>query len=381
MSGFSRYMSGLTQPEKDSASACKEAVIEVVRRHCPGYTIVEHGSRTNGLNDGLADIDLVICSPGYGIGPGYGPDRGARLTAMKGLRDVFVKDQRFSALLIYGRHLVLELTDRRSQLKIQLTCNVPAIPAREYAILYRTEIPELKPIFHCIRHGLRVRGLTVTRYGGIGSYPLLNMIVTALKRMDGPRTEQIGSQLLFVLDFWADADLDNTLYLPDPPRTLNKWDEAEIRKELLEEGSADPYLQGAASIIRYNAEHRGRARKPNPSKREMTTLGVWAEWQLSLQDPANPINDLGRKISKIKHIQATFRAISERIKERVEMWDGQDEEQRREGGTASVLLDPLVASSFQAWSRRIEKVKRAARSFVPGSSERASDGDHSGHPK
>lgn len=66
---------------------------------------------------------------------------------------------------------------------------------------------------------------------------------------------------------------------------------------------------------------------------------------LCLQDPADPLNDLGRKGFGIKHIKETIRALELTTRKRVE------------SNEAGSILAPLVGGSYALYQARRVKLE------------------------
>ena len=309
----------------------------------PSNPIYVHGSRSTGLAGPLSDIDFSLSLPEFEKDPlARGPSATrpeavrAGMRMLVALRGALEQHQHFRAIEIIGARLpLLSAVDRRTGLKFQIQALAPTLPAKEYTLYYLTEFPTLRPLFILLRSALQMRGLTRTITGGMGSYSLLMMIVTALKHSMGifPRRD-LSSQLLHVLNFYASADLYKNGYSVDPPRTFPKVGKS-LSAEEKEARAHDPYLSGIDVL-------------PKLSRKQ--------PWLLCLQDPANPVNDLGSKAHQIKHIQAFFKEAGHRIRMRMREWENLDIRERKGWGKA--VLDSLVQANydtFEAGRRRLVK--------------------------
>jgi non-canonical poly(A) RNA polymerase PAPD5/7 len=72
---------------------------------------------------------------------------------------------------------------------------------------------------------------------------------------------------------------------------------------------------------------------------------------LCLQDPADPLNDLGRKGYGFKHIQATMGHLLKKLRKYTA---------HENHGTTSILA-PLVGSCFKTYSKRREMAEAYGR--------------------
>ena len=175
---------------------------------------------------------------------------------------------------------------RATGLKISLQTMAKFQATQQYTAAYLAEIPPLRPLYVLIRHTLEMRNLTTVFDGGLGSYTILMIIVTALKHASGKFAPQdLGAQLLHILDFYGNADLYKQGFSANPPRVFGQ---SKYKQWPLDERSArsnDPQLRGMDEIVQ-----KSETRKP---------------YLLCLQDPANYFNDPGKNAYAIKHIQIT----------------------------------------------------------------------------
>ena len=196
--------------------------------------------------------------------------------------------------LIFAPVPIIKCRHRATGLRIQFETMSPSQASQQYTAAYLSEFPSLRPLYILIRHFLDIRGLTAVSRGGLGSYTILIMIVAALKHSRGEfAPDDLGGQLLHVLNFYGNANLYDNGFSVEPPRTFKK----RKRKRSREERKAiysDPQLQGIEYLIKNSS-----SRKP---------------YLLCLQDPANAYNDLGRPSYAIKHIQLSFKEMHTSIK-------------------------------------------------------------------
>ena len=264
---------------------------------------------------------------------------------------------------LHGKRKLLYAQHVASNLEFQILTHQPIIPAREYTLYYLAEFPNLAALYILIRQALLIRELTYVPTGGIGSYPLLIMIVGALNSSDHrPAADDLATQLLHVLNFWADADLHYTGYAADPPRTFQKYDAKSIPgRDGSEQAQKDPYLRGLEQIIEENNRLFAGPTTSNIARRAVNVEGKRGRTQLCLQDPANPVNDLGKKSHTIKHVQAFFKVAREAVIEKMAHWDRMTEDGRML--TGDCLLDPLVKANYNDFDARREKIRRVALSW------------------
>ena len=298
-----------TVEEEASVQQLITHVKDVVASIAPSNEISIHGSRYTGLASPLSDIDFALSLPEeenshskHGSRPTHPVIQKAGRKLLRKIMYALQKSHRYENIeYISARVDLVTATDISTGIVSQISALASYIPAREYTMMYLKEYASLRPLYTLLRHSLVIRNLTTVYEGGIGSYPLLIMIVTALKHADTPfGSDDLGKQLLHVLQFWSDADLYNNGYSADPPRVFPKISsKAETRMSL--DKRADPYLRGIEYIGKQNVD------KP---------------WLLCMQDPGNPTNDLGKKATEIRYIQGIFSAAYDHIRYAIRQWNG-----------------------------------------------------------
>lgn len=254
------------------------------------------GSRSTGLATPTSDFDFSITSPGYlpecriedTSERASSSRRKAKSEAVKALRRLlrnFVLSGKFRnpELVLSARVPIIRCTHVATRLQVQIQTMVPYQAADEYKLASLAELPSLRPLYILLRSFLELRNLTTVFEGGLGSYSILMMIVVALKHSGGRfAPDNLGSQLMHVLDFWGNADLYAVGFSVDPPRAFDKQTGL-----TLDTARMDGPQLGCIHLIQ--------------------ALDPRKPYLLCLQDPANYTNDLGKNAYAIKHIQATFR--------------------------------------------------------------------------
>ena len=298
----------LSAEEEASAQQLITHVKGVVASVAPSNEVSIHGSRYTGLASPLSDIDFAISLPEEGNSHSKHGSRRTHPVILKAARrllrkimSALQKSKRYKNIdYIAARIDLVTATDLDTGIVIQISALAPYKPAREYTMMYLKEYAGLRPLYTLIRHSLVMRNLTTVYEGGIGSYPLLIMIVTALKHADTPfGSDDLGKQLLHVLQFWSNADLYNNGYSADPPRVFQKIS-SKIETRKTRDERADPCLRGIKYIGKQYIE------KP---------------WLLCLQDPGNSTNDLGKKATEVRSIQGVFTVGYNHILNAMRQWN------------------------------------------------------------
>ena len=298
----------LNQAETMASDLAITSVKSTMQAVVPESTISIIGSYATGLATPTSDIDFTFSLSSYEKDPlTRGPSATrpealrANYKALQGIRRNLHKSPDFRGIeYIPARIPIVSAVHFVTGRKIQIQSLAPFLPAREYTATYLVEFPTLRPLFILLRYALEMRGLSTVFEGGLGSYSLLMLIVTAFKHASGKYDRHdLAGHLLHVLGFYADADLYHDGYSADPPRVFPK-----IRKSMSVEErkirSEDPILLGIDTMNKFNPK------KP---------------YLLCLQDPANPTNDLGSKAYAIKHVQALFKSVKIDLTEDLKRWD------------------------------------------------------------
>ena len=287
----------LSPAEEAAAQLVNSDVTLALQELLSTKTLTLLGSRSTGLAAPTSDFNyrIDIDYPEQSSING-GPElitRAAKSTRRRVLEGIWrgFKESKDIATtkLVFAPVPIIKCRHRATGLRIQFETMSPSQASQQYTAAYLSEFPSLRPLYILIRHFLEIRGLTAVSRGGLGSYTILMMIVAALKDSRGEfAPDDLGGQLLHVLNFYGDANLYDNGFSVEPPRTFKK----RKRKRSREERKAiysDPQLQGIEYLIKNSS-----SRKP---------------YLLCLQDPANAYNDLGRPSYAIKHIQLTFKEM------------------------------------------------------------------------
>ncbi|MCJ1319723.1 hypothetical protein MMC15_005059 [Xylographa vitiligo] len=335
---FERFMKPTSDEEKSTQAAISLAQ-SVVATVAPTSVLTLHGSRYTGVANPLSDIDFSVSLPDYekdslSRGPSiHRPEaRRAATTLLRKIEKALIKSPRYEHVnFILARVKLVVAVDSNTRLHLQFQTQASFMPAREYSMQYLSEFPSLRPLYVLLRHFLLMRGFTGARDGGVGSYPLLIMIVTAFKhsrQIFAP--EDLGIQLLHVLKFWSIADLYMDGYSADPPICFTKTP-PKMSLEERNERLTDPILKGIDII-----------REPN---KDMPFL-------LCLQDPGNPTNDLGKRTTQIKDIQACFTTARENLIHSLRRWEKLVEYNAHEKARRYSFLDSLVGADYSTFHRQ-----------------------------
>ncbi|KAI4117739.1 MAG: hypothetical protein LQ345_002088 [Seirophora villosa] len=340
---FERYMT----PSAAELNAHKKVVSQiqqVISSTLDQSSCEVIGSHRTGLAMPSSDIDVAVRLPGIQKEAAthqkslHGREyRKVYRTSLFKLKEAFSQDPNFNfePKLIMGRIPLTQATHRATGVEVQIQMQTGNRHLHQYPLAYLAEYPTLRPLYFILRSCLELRRLNIGLEGGLGSYPILMLIVNALKHAPGRYdSHDVASQLLHVLDFYAKSDLYHDGFSVDPPRTFQKAKPSLTAEERMLR-AADPVLRGIDSMA-----------SPNPRQ----------PYLLCLQDPADPQNDLGRKAYAIKHIQATFGMARETIKGAMEVWD-RHSDLRSDKSAKLGLLDALVGGNYEEFTSDRHRVE------------------------
>ena len=357
---FENYMT-LTRTEKLAAKATTLLIQNIAEMCGPNFKTTFHGSRCTGLASPYSDIDVAFAIPEFEKEPGTrgpSPTRPeAKKSAEKLLRKVYLALRKQPIRvnhveMVFARIPLVIGYDSLAKIRFQCMALTPVRTSLEFTAYYLSEYPNLRPLFFLLRQALDMRCLNVVKDGGLSSYPLLIMILTALNHDPGhiPR-DDLASQLLHVLKFWSEADLFKNGYSADPPRVFSKTSKTKMALDDSNNLAADPYLRGIDLLQ--------KLRHDQP-------------FLLCLQDPGDPVNDLGKKAFLIPRIQRLFRFAHDKIAERMREWENiLDAEQR--GDWSKSMLDSLVKGAYGNLEEQRRHVQKRFSTRKKRSSEQLFD--------
>ena len=304
------------------------------------------GSRNTGLATSISDFDFRLSLPPSMFASTESLARKIGMKSLRRLGQKFRSTTDFKNISLFGARVpILQAEHCATGLKIQIQTNLK--PTNDFfTVGYLNGLPSLRPLFIILHYFLEIRGLSKTNEGGLGSYSLLMVIVVALKQLRGNIvTDDLAGQLLYVLRFLGDADTYRWGFVVDPPHLfdLKELDSISGSKELLH----DSQLKRIKDIIRQRDPRR--------------------PYLLSLQDPANHSNDLGKNTRAIKHIQETFKAA------RKSLWNVLNQSEHDDSVDGFSCLDCLVRADYRTFEANRSRVERTV------DLQESQDNDYSQH--
>lgn len=326
----------LSPGEVKASRDVQEAVDLIATEALPAATVDLIGSYSNGLATANSDMDFRLSFPMYekdslerGPSPGRPEARKATLKHLRTLHAAFAASEAFEeAALVRATIPIIRATHARTKIVVDIQVSSTEVPQQLYKETYLAEYPTLRPLYIVLRSALYIRGLGAVFEGGLGSYPILIMIVYALKTfppsLDKP---DVGRQLLSMLNFYATVDTYKKGFSLDPPSMfpkLRKWD-------------ARAHIEGRTELVARGITRIGKIDGNRP-------------YLLCLQDPADPMNDLGRNSYNIMLVRKLFRRAYFEIIQSMNQLEADSIKSAQPADRC--LLFPLVGANYEDFESR-----------------------------
>jgi hypothetical protein len=364
---FDDYM----EPTISEKSAVEEALADVRRAVAsldPAIKVSVIGSRGTGVAMPLSDIDINLerpnhlhyKKPGQRLPSHY--DLELRVEIIDLLRMLTKRLRKkggpkklfYESILIDAKVPIVHARHAQTDLEIQIQSTTNCLAGMQMVLAYVEEYPTLRPLFRVLRQVLKMRGLGEPKANGIGSYPLIMMIIATLK-FSGARFDRrdAARQLLYFLDFYSTIDFKTFGIAVDPPELFSKLSTGPDRAQsIMMADDADGLLADELGTDQVDTTRvdasRGRAR--------VSETFPTRPYLMSLQDPVNPHNNLGNSAAAIKHCQATFANLRQRIKISMDRFEP--------GGSVkgrASLLEPCLAGNYHDFYRKRMALQRAGK--------------------
>jgi non-canonical poly(A) RNA polymerase PAPD5/7 len=228
---------------------------------------------------------------------------------------------------------------------------------------YLETIPHLQQLYSVMRTAFGVRGFVDPFVGGISAYGTFMMLAAALTRRGTPLNihDSPSSQLLHFLSFWANFDTTKYGIAPSCPASANDdgsnllYDRPAklFRKIQFDDNLSTEKAKAQQAALIRAAIHRKEFMRAyqyriGSSRPEQPYL-------LCLQDPANPLNDLGATCHAIKHILQTIKVMHANIVRAMAEHDRTPPSDRPKSETSFLLL--LVGRSHELYAERRQRLR------------------------
>jgi DNA polymerase sigma len=335
-------------PKPDELAAADQAITAF--RSCiasidPCAHIDLIGSRRTGLATALSDLDFNITHANGGNSTGLSRDREQAHELLQSLWSKLPKRHnsiQASAFIDGARVPIITGLHVPTNLKFQIQCTGDVFNSTTYAQECISEYPTLRPLYMILRQMFEIRGLNIGRLGGIGSYPLLIMIVAALKFSEAKiGRREAGKQLCFFLDMYCKIDFYTTAVSLAPLEYVLKGlanGKRPSRKTAHHSPDRGPHQNAIGELSEDELEGRKWFSHSRPEPHLMC-----------LQDPSNPGHDLGRQVKLIKHVQAVLIEADLKLRECMDVWDSTDWTQSSTAKNNLALLDWFVGADYEIY--------------------------------
>ncbi|KAI4644500.1 hypothetical protein J4E93_006405 [Alternaria ventricosa] len=321
-----------TKPDRYETAARRHLIEQVqrqVKQVLPQYNVEVFGSERTGIAMPLSDIDFRLVLKSQPLDPAkvpkLPPDTKERKKGTHLLHQLYWKlfsknGAYLLAAVRHARYPLVAAQDRKSGLDVQVVLSNDTSISMVTMQEYMEKIPYLRELYWVVKTLFDTRGLSDVFRGGFGSYSLFMMVVASIKHAPKPPKDSARA-LLHFLDFWGNFDTTKHGVSIEPAYLFDKV--------------KHPVLTDAR-----RAQLQSGETQPLPS------------YMLSLRDPADETNDLGRKGIAIKHVQATFRDLHKNL-----LLD------MKYNKRASILC-PLVGTSYMLQLERRRKLQNYGREWV-----------------
>lgn len=307
------------------------------------------GSRASGLATPLSDLDLNLVvseNPEASLRNPHFGKLGSLFKVMKwgagkkGQFNTAYFASRARVPIIVGTHI--------SGLEFQIQSASSCYGSLEVVKHLCAEYPTVRALFKIIKQALKMRGLSDGHQGGLTSYPLINMIAVSLKR-NAKSTDPFdyGLHLLQFLEYWSTIDLYKTGITHVPNSYFNHT-------------GKDPFGDrdtAAKSIDLITQDPVGARPIEFDVRKDLAEIHEGQDnFMMTLHDPANPHNDLGRSAFAIKHIQSTFMDILSKLKKDMSAWDSRIRAESDAGKRPPSLLRSLIEGDYSLYNMERKRI-------------------------
>lgn len=228
---------------------------------------------------------------------------------------------------------------------------------------YLEAVPHIHQLYSVIRTAFGVRGFVDPFIGGISSYGTFMMLAAALTRRGTPSDihKSPSSQLLHFLSFWANFDTTKFGIAPSCPTSPNHdsndlvYDRpAKLFRKIAfdDKLNFDKVKAQQAGLVRAAKQ---RLQYQRAGQYRIGRFNQEQPYLLCLQDPANPVNDLGATCHAIKHILQTIKVLHADLVSAMDVHDRTSPEDRPKSEESFLL--PLVGRSHELYAERRQRLR------------------------
>jgi non-canonical poly(A) RNA polymerase PAPD5/7 len=347
--GFLEYI----KPTPAEAAANEEVtrnVRDTLRKYAPHLDTEVFGSQASGLALATSDIDIRIFEEkdkDLVEAPRVHSRKTMKAHLVKIKQQLQHKNKDFIMVQMrHARYPLISMMHKKSRLDVQVVANNNTLKSQLLIKEYLDRYPDLYAVFTLVKTMLEIRGLTDVYRGGLGSYSLFMMLVPALEKKSAPSSlkgEENAAALMlrWFLKLYTHLNTYKTAVLVQPPYSINKHtDDSVFPQELKSQLEERPVRRNLNCMIDFIADDEQYLH----GLHQLALIDRMQPYLLCLQDPADPLNDLGRKGYGWKHIQVTLKTLSTVIHQRMADSD--------RGKFQGSLIGQAVGPCFEAYKAR-----------------------------
>ena len=292
---FAHWME-CTPLESVARTSLIEELTQLVTVHAGTKVNVEtFGSQELGIATVLSDIDVRISFREGGSDPRQ------LLRRMSTVEYALMQHPDYMLVsLRAAKYPIINAQHKHTGIDIQIVSAPDTNAQREAMEHYLQTIPHLRSVYMVLKTALGIRGLVDVFNGGIGSYGLFMMLAASLQRPHKDPPKSAAACLLRFLDFYSDLDMGKYAVSVSPPKLF--------KKHSVFTTSTKSHIDAA----------RRRGDDIRSAQWAIGQTRIYQPYLFCLQDPANPLNDLGRKSNAIKHLQTTIRVFRNTLRKCIE---------------------------------------------------------------
>lgn len=350
-----------TPAEQAAFKAVTEGVQQCAKQYCPDYETEPFGSQVSGLALSTSDIDVRLYDKEHEFSLGAPKMKlrreiNAHITR---LGDDFRENPDYILVRTrQARYPLLSMLHRETGLDIQIVACNDTSRSSKLIKEYLVELPYLYANYTLIRSMFDIRGLADVYRGGLGSYSLIMMIMAAMRSQSkrAPRPQERGfiragaplaaTRLLGILHYYAELDTYKTAISLEHPFKVNKHDTLDVSAKQMAEFAVAPVGKPVSIDLKLVADLVQHLEGLN----KLALIDHMQPYLLCLQDPADPLNDLGRKGYGWKHIQQTIKVLRGAINKAV------DDVAKYRGKNSKAPVQSVIAKAvgpcFKAYEAR-----------------------------
>ncbi|KIV96776.1 hypothetical protein PV10_00597 [Exophiala mesophila] len=357
---FDRYTT-LNSDEQSAAEMALQDLKTVVKDFDQHLEVDVIGSRATDIADPLSDLDANVWLPEDFSSSKPHMTSDHIIDALQAKIDNWQSTHQGLPcpieLIFHVRKAVVPILSCRhppTGLSIQIQSTPRTVDSTPWVTSVINEFPTLPALFKVLRQTLLIRGLNDGARGGLTSYPLLNMIVASLSMSEHKTpADNAGMQLMDFLNMYCEIDLNKSGVSIRPLGYFPKQEFAEENSiAALDPHTADLYweeLEGQAVI-------RRRAKRFNHI--------------LAFQDPLDPVNNIGRKATRMRDVQETLIRLRHQLQLSIRVWDasrnyyGDFQDFRHEAkslGRDASLLKVLLEADYRIYEHKRRALTKAFR--------------------